>query len=372
MKNYQPEAIRQKSLPVLVISVDKAGHVNQCLALCEMMSWYPDKIIRIPGAARHDTRQQKRKMAFLRRFYTLVHFLRLVLAKNLIIVASGTSPHSLVGIYQKIYGKRVFSVYAGNPKSKHVIYDVAVRSNHSFDGHSLDSLTYDCTAARTHGAKSTLLISGVPVRKLSTANHKGDRMGGIAVLIGGKNKAFEVSPTALAQQMLDYLGTRQNRQDPVYIVFSRRTSPAAETYLRNKLSGNRFHFVDRDDRVGFLQAYVVSEEFVITPDSISMISEACISGKPVRLFDLPCVDSSSSTAKFAREVLASNFAALINAGSVPLLNVLDESKTIRNFVQAAIGPWIGGLGYRQSLVLASRKQAFAISTTRVKVEATRP
>ena len=360
MQKFRREVIQETSVPVLVISVDKAGHVNQCLALCEMMGWSPDKIIRIPGAARGDTRWQKRKIAFLRRFCTLGHFLRLILAKNLIIVASGSSPHSLVRLYRRVYRNRVFSIYAGNPKTKQAVYDIAVRSNHSLDGHSLDGLG-DVTA-RTRGAKSTLLISGVPVKKLPVTDHGCDHLSGIAVLIGGKNKAFDVSSAETVQQTKDYLRAHANPQVPVYVVFSRRTPQAVEADLRNNLIGERFHFVDRDDRTGFLRAYGTSEEFIVTPDSISMISEACISGKPVRLFNLPCVDSSSSTAKFAAEVVALNFAALIDAASVPSLNVLDESENIRNFAQLAIAPWIDSLIYRHRP--ASRHHPFVMSNAR--------
>ena len=64
------------------------------------------------------------------------------------------------------------------------------------------------------------------------------------------------------------------------IVPSMRT-PKTIIELAKKEMGKFGHVVDRVDKQAYLSAYALAKYVVVTCDSISMISEAAASGKPI-------------------------------------------------------------------------------------------
>lgn len=50
-------------------------------------------------------------------------------------------------------------------------------------------------------------------------------------------------------------------------------------------------------------AMAAASEYFVTPDSITMICEACASNRPVKVFDLECYNSETSTARFVGEFI---------------------------------------------------------------------
>ena len=117
----------------------------------------------------------------------------------------------------------------------------------------------------------------------------------IAVLVGGNNKYFQLTSAALenlAQQLqravLDSGGS-------LMLTTSRRTGKEAETILRKQLSdvpGIIWSGEGENPYLGFL---ALADHIVATSDSVSMATEACATGKPVYVFDLP-----GRSAKFTR------------------------------------------------------------------------
>ena len=117
----------------------------------------------------------------------------------------------------------------------------------------------------------------------------------VAVLVGGNNKYFQFTPAValeLAQQLrravLDSGGS-------LMLTTSRRTGKEAEVILRKQLSdvpGVIWSGEGENPYLGFL---ALADHIVATSDSVSMATEACATGKPVYVFDLP-----GRSAKFTR------------------------------------------------------------------------
>ena len=139
-----------------------------------------------------------------------------------------------------------------------------------------------------------------PSRLLAAARHFGPQLNPlptprVAVLVGGNNKYFQFTPVValeLAQQLrrmvLDSGGS-------LMLTTSRRTGKEAVAVLRDQLSdlpGVIWSGEGENPYLGFL---ALADHIVATSDSVSMATEACATGKPVYIFDLP-----GRSAKFAR------------------------------------------------------------------------
>ena len=72
------------------------------------------------------------------------------------------------------------------------------------------------------------------------------------------------------------------------ITTSKRTPPAAVDALFRAVSRPAYrHRWSEDGENPYAGLLAVSDELVVTGDSASMLSEACVTGKPVYIYDLP-------------------------------------------------------------------------------------
>lgn len=274
--------------PTLIVSVAKAGHVNQCLAFCEQMGWPVTEQIAIPGPSRMNSDWRNRWQRF-RRWLALRKLRpRARTAGRIRIVASGTSSEPATALYRQLYGRDLYAVSIGSPRTREPIFDFAIASNHAREDGAL------ATPAFYRGAKVTTWMQGVLVKPLPTGP---GGEGPIVALIGGTNKAFDLSAEALLPQL-----SAVSQQGRMVVVFSRRTPLDLEARIRAGLT--RATFVDRQDRAGFLKAAADAARFAVTPDSITMTCEAFATGKPVTVLDLPCFDQDTSTYRFYAELRA--------------------------------------------------------------------
>lgn len=131
----------------------------------------------------------------------------------------------------------------------------------------------------------------------------------VALLVGGSsNKTkFEIaSAKKLAKISVD-LAKKMNAT--LLILNSRRTSVELNEALKSSLEGD-FQFFDwnevKENNPYFAILNFV-DFFVITGDSVSMISECCSTGKPVYIFDEKKL-SSAKHRKFHKELIAQNYA----------------------------------------------------------------
>jgi mitochondrial fission protein ELM1 len=107
----------------------------------------------------------------------------------------------------------------------------------------------------------------------------------IACLVGGSRPGAPLSAGELARTA-SALAARSGGS--LLVVTSRRTGRAAEQALRAGLEApHRFHpFTDCDDTV-YAGVLGVADAVLVTADSASLVTEACATGRPVRLFRPP-------------------------------------------------------------------------------------
>jgi mitochondrial fission protein ELM1 len=293
-------------LKTVIVSVDKAGHVNQCLAFCETAGWRADEIVRIPAPGRMTGSWDRFFLNRRKRAATRAARPQRREPGRLRIVASGRAAEAVVASYRALYGDDLFALFSGRPNWPHPIFDLALAPQHGLEADET------VETAAIPAARALIFRRGPPTRRFETAPGASGRAG-LAALIGGVNKAFVVDADRIADQ-LDAMAARR-AGEPVSVVFSRRTPRDVEVRLRRVFDRRAARFVDRTDRAGFEQVVATADGFVVTPDSITMVCEMCVTGRPVHVFDLEVFDRGASTYRFLEDVLESGDVALAPGGS---------------------------------------------------------
>jgi uncharacterized protein len=109
----------------------------------------------------------------------------------------------------------------------------------------------------------------------------------ISVLVGGKNRHQSFSDACAH----DFAGKLQlaatNTAGGLAVSFSRRTGAENEAMIRQDLKGHPSYIWDGTGENPYLGLLALADVIIVTGDSISMVSEACSTGKPVYIFELP-------------------------------------------------------------------------------------
>ena len=117
----------------------------------------------------------------------------------------------------------------------------------------------------------------------------------LGVLIGGANRAYRLTLDRLGEIADAIAAIVQETGGSVVLTPSRRTGDAGLALLRERLAGLPAAIWDVTGDNPYYAYLAVADAFLVTADSVSMISEAAATGKPVHIIGLDGGD-----AKFAR------------------------------------------------------------------------
>lgn len=108
----------------------------------------------------------------------------------------------------------------------------------------------------------------------------------IAVLIGGRSKAFDIS-AARAGLLADQLAAMAEASGgSLLVTFSRRTPAAARKILTEGLSRHPGVIWDGQGENPYFAFLAAADSFVVTEDSINMVAEAASTGKPIHIAEV--------------------------------------------------------------------------------------
>lgn len=116
----------------------------------------------------------------------------------------------------------------------------------------------------------------------------------VAVLLGGDNRAYRVTAERI-DAFAAQLAALADRHYGLAITPSRRTAPETIATLRATLAGRRYFLWDGTGDNPYFGLLGSADAIIVTADSVSMISEAAATGKPVHIADL-----AGGSAKFDR------------------------------------------------------------------------
>lgn len=116
----------------------------------------------------------------------------------------------------------------------------------------------------------------------------------IAVLVGGDNDVFRLTPEITSKLADDLLALSQGGAS-LLVTPSRRTGPGNEAILREKLAGVTGEVWDGGGENPYFGYLAYADAILVTEDSVNMVSEAVATGRPVHLIAL-----SGGSPKFRR------------------------------------------------------------------------
>jgi uncharacterized protein len=117
----------------------------------------------------------------------------------------------------------------------------------------------------------------------------------VGVLIGGANRAYRLDLPLLGEIAAQVAAAVRARGGSAIVTPSRRTGAAGIAVLRDKFGDLPGEIWGGDGANPYYAYLAVADALLVTADSVSMVSEAAATGKPVHIIDLPGGD-----AKFAR------------------------------------------------------------------------
>jgi hypothetical protein len=117
----------------------------------------------------------------------------------------------------------------------------------------------------------------------------------LSVLIGGANKAYRLSLRRLGEIADAVAGVLRTQGGSALVTPSRRTGAAGIGLLRDRLDNLPVAIWEGCGENPYFAYLALADAFMVTADSVSMISEAAATGKPVHILDLD-----GGNAKFAR------------------------------------------------------------------------
>src|ERR1700730_4592816 len=108
----------------------------------------------------------------------------------------------------------------------------------------------------------------------------------LSVLIGGTNKAYRFSLQRLGEIAEAVADILRAGGGSALVTPSRRTGEAGLALLRDRLEGLSVSIWDGSGENPYFAYLALADAFLVTADSVSMISEAAATGKPVHILSL--------------------------------------------------------------------------------------
>ncbi len=105
----------------------------------------------------------------------------------------------------------------------------------------------------------------------------------IAVLVGGRSKAFDISPERARTLSSQLAGMVRGSGGSVMVTFSRRTPQAARAILAEGLHALPGFVWDGQGENPYFAVLAAADAFVVTEDSVNMVAEAASTGKPIHI-----------------------------------------------------------------------------------------
>lgn len=109
----------------------------------------------------------------------------------------------------------------------------------------------------------------------------------IAVLIGGTNSVYQMTPREIGLVARQLAACVQQTKGSLMITPSRRTGDDNLAALKAGLEGVQAYIWDGKGANPYFGMLGLADTILVTCDSVNMVSEACFTGRPVYVIDLP-------------------------------------------------------------------------------------
>ncbi len=321
-----------------VATTDKIGHLNQCIALTDALGVEPARVARIPGFnLRH--RKARKLVQRVRGWAHSLALLPAAPAGRLVLVISGRSSEYAAKALRWRLGARLFVISVGPPINYLETVDLAVMNEASLP-------KWQRRRAR-FGDRVTLVeipIIGALARRFGAEAVEGRDENLLAVLIGGENKDFALDGERFAWAMARIAEVARAGDWRVEAVLSRRTSEKTEAMAREALAGTPAVVHGREATGKYRALLGRAGAFAVTPDSVTMLSEVCLTRRPVYALDLEPLPDPDREGERLIEAMVGRGVVRRFAGEVEAFapaERLDEAARIAPLIAGRIRAWLG-------------------------------
>jgi len=197
-----------------------------------------------------------------------------------LVIGTGRPTVAACVAIRRASGGRTFTVHVQDPRAFRGEFDLIITPQHD----------------RLRGANVVHTLGGLhiltPERLQAAAAAFVDRFAGlphprIAVLLGGSNRCYAMTPDFGRTLGLQMREMASNTGCSLLVTPSRRTPPAVMAALREALGDVPVFIWDGVGDNPYQAFLALSDALVVTADSVNMVSEACSTGKPVFVAELP-------------------------------------------------------------------------------------
>ncbi len=214
-----------------------------------------------------------------------------------IIIASGKASVGISIIIKKYQKNKTLVIQLQDPRVNSKFFDLVCSPKH--DNTSGDNVI------KTYGALNRINDSTLSLARekfFSKFNNLNKPI--IAVLIGGKNKHFKINIKKIIKlaKLLNKL--QEDNNVTLLISFSRRTKIDTKKSFVSALNLKNVIIWDEKGENPYIGFLAFADYFIVTEDSISMVSESASTGKPVYIFQLN--GKSKKFEKFYRQLYSEN------------------------------------------------------------------
>ncbi len=196
-----------------------------------------------------------------------------------VLISCGRRSVDIALAIRRASGGRTFAVHIQDPHVRPSRFDLVVAPRH--DG--LTGPNVVVTAGAVHPV--------TPEKLAAAAGRFGPALAHlprplVAVLVGGSNRSYRLTPAvtaALAERLVELC---RAEGAGLAVTPSRRTGRENERELRRRLAGVPSVVWDGSGENPYLGYLALADAIVVTCDSVSMVSEAIATGKPVYVVDI--------------------------------------------------------------------------------------
>ena len=194
-----------------------------------------------------------------------------------IIISCGKSTAYYAKLIKEKTKNKIFSIFIQKPPISLNNFDIVVSPKHD--------RCKGVNVIQTHGALTKINKEFIKkINKKKTPNILKEKY--VVALIGGNSRHHKITKKIL-DKIINSLSIIEEKIKIIVLV-SRRTKKKDYLYLKNKLKTKNFIFIlPNSKKLTYLDAISFAKAIIVTSDSVSMVTEACSSGKPTYIIDIP-------------------------------------------------------------------------------------
>ena len=177
----------------------------------------------------------------------------------------------LKSYFKNLYNHNIKNIHIQDPKisSNNFDYIIAPEHDNPLEGNNI---------IRSVGA-----LHYVTEKEVENSNHEEKLV--VSIILGGPNKYYLFSENEI-EKFIFNITQSKNNITKINIIGSRRTPLQLFENIKKKFNTNIFNYDFSLKKENYLKLMSEASHIVVTSDSISMISEAAITGKPIYVAEL--------------------------------------------------------------------------------------